>query len=104
MMSKLLRLAVLTSLALGCNPPADSGQDAKKPAPSDGADSPSDADEADADIAIVSEAGAAKKAAAARVIRVRAEPDPASKKDDSIYRYDRAALLTALTSVAGGRG
>ena len=64
----------------------------------------SDADEADADIAIVSEAGAAKKAAAARVIRVRAEPDPASKKDDSIYRYDRAALLTALKSVAGGRG
>ena len=45
MMSKLLRLAVLTSLALGCNPPADSGKDAKKPAPSDGADSPSDEDE-----------------------------------------------------------
>lgn len=64
----------------------------------------SNADEADADIAIVSEAGAAKKAAAARVIRVRAEPDPASKKDDSIYRYDRAALLIALKSVAGGRG
>jgi len=64
----------------------------------------SDADEVDADIAIVSEAGAAKKGAAGRVIRVRAEPDPASKKDDSIYRYDRAALLTALKSVAGGRG
>jgi two-component system chemotaxis sensor kinase CheA len=63
----------------------------------------SDADEVDADIAIVAEAGAARKAAAARVIRVRAEPDPASKKDDSIYRYDRVALLTALKSVAGGR-
>jgi len=64
----------------------------------------SDADEIEADLAIVSEATAAKEAAAGRVIRVRADPDPASKKDDSIYRYDRAALLTALKSVAGGRG
>ncbi len=64
----------------------------------------SDADEVEADLAIISEASAAKKAAAARVIRVRVDPDPASKKDDSIYRYDRAALLTALKSVAGGRG
>jgi two-component system chemotaxis sensor kinase CheA len=64
----------------------------------------SDADEVEADLAIVSEAGAARELAAARVIRVRAEPDPASKKDDSIYRYDRAALLTALKSVSGGRG
>jgi len=64
----------------------------------------SDADEAEADLAIVSEPRTAKAAAAARVIRVRSEPDPASKKDDSIYRYDRAALLTALKSVAGGRG
>jgi two-component system chemotaxis sensor kinase CheA len=64
----------------------------------------SDLDEIEADLAIVSEAVTAKKAAAARVLRVRSEPDPASKKDDSIYRYDRAALLTALKSVAGGRG
>ena len=64
----------------------------------------SDADEVDADIAIVSEPAAAKKTAAARVIRVRAEPDPASRKDDSIYRYDRAALLTALKAGAGGKG
>jgi len=64
----------------------------------------SDSDEVEADLAIISEAGAAKEASAARVIRVRAEPDPASKKDDSIYRYDRAAILTALKSVAGGRG
>jgi two-component system chemotaxis sensor kinase CheA len=60
-------------------------------------------DEVDADLAIVSGPAAAKEAVAARVIRVRAEPDPASKKDDSIYRYDRAALLTALKSVAGGK-
>jgi len=38
--SKLLRLAVLASLALGCNPPADD-KDAK-PTPSDGGGSPSD--------------------------------------------------------------
>lgn len=44
MMSKLLRLAVLTSLALGCNPPADKDS---KPAPSDAPASPSN-DEGDA--------------------------------------------------------
>ena len=64
----------------------------------------SDADEVEADLAIISESSASKDASAAQVIRVRAEPDPACKKDDSIYRYDRAAILMALKSVPGGRG
>ena len=63
----------------------------------------SDADETDADLAILS-AETAEEAAAARTIRLRSEPDPASEKDETIYRYDRAALLMALKTVRGGRG
>jgi len=63
----------------------------------------SDGDEVEADLAILSEASD-KDAAAARTIRLRADPDPASDKDETIYRYDRAALLMALKSAgAGGR-
>ena len=43
-------------------------------------------------------------AEAAQTIWLRTEPEPASKKDGSIYRYDRAGLLMALKSVGGGRG
>jgi two-component system, chemotaxis family, sensor kinase CheA len=35
---------------------------------------------------------------------LRAEPDAAGKKDDSIYRYDRVGLLMALKSAGAGRG
>ncbi len=64
----------------------------------------SEADEVEADIAIVSEPSDVTEAAAARTIRLRSQPDPSSKKDESIYRYDRAALLMALKSAgAGGR-
>jgi len=45
MMSKLFRLAVLASLAVGCKPSPDAGKETK-PAPSDGADKSSDEDEA----------------------------------------------------------
>jgi two-component system chemotaxis sensor kinase CheA len=38
-----------------------------------------------------------------KTIWLRSEPEAASKKDDSIYRYDRAGLLMALKSVSGGR-
>ena len=62
----------------------------------------SNVDEVEADVAIVSESSPGD-AAAARIIRLRAEPEAGSAKDDTIYRYDRAALLTALKSV-GGRG
>jgi two-component system chemotaxis sensor kinase CheA len=34
---------------------------------------------------------------------LRSEPEPKGKKDESIYRYDRAGLLMALKS-AGGSG
>ena len=38
-----------------------------------------------------------------RTIRLRQEPEAAGKKDESIYRYDRAGLLMALKSAAGGK-
>lgn len=60
----------------------------------------SEADELEVDLAILTDP-AAEDSAAARTIRLRSEPDPASKKDESIYRYDRAALLMALRSGTG---
>ena len=42
--------------------------------------------------------------AAKSAIWLRTEPEPANKKDDSIYRYDRAGLLMALKSAGSGRG
>ena len=62
----------------------------------------SEADEFEVDLAILSDASA-EDAAAARTIRLRSEPDPKSEKDETIYRYDRAALLMALKSVGAGR-
>ena len=59
----------------------------------------SEADESDADVAILSEGSAA--AAASRTIRLRSEPEPSSDNDDRIYRYDRAGLLTALKTAGG---
>ena len=41
---------------------------------------------------------------AARAIILRTDPEPSGKKDDSIYRYDRAGLLMALKSVASREG
>jgi two-component system chemotaxis sensor kinase CheA len=38
-----------------------------------------------------------------RTIWLRTEPEAAGKTDNSIYRYDRAGLLTALKSVSSGR-
>ena len=63
-----------------------------------------DTDEYEVDLAILSEVADAPDVLAARTIRLRSDPEPASRKDDSIYRYDREALLTALKSVAGGKG
>ncbi len=39
-----------------------------------------------------------------RTIWLRSDPEAAGKKDDSIYRYDRAGLLMALRTAASGRG
>ena len=54
-----------------------------------------------ADLVIASQGE--KVAAAARAIFVRSELEPKGKKDESIYRYDRAGLLMALKSAAGGK-
>ncbi len=50
-----------------------------------------------ADIVIASaEGGDTAPACAGEVVRIRARPEVAGAKDDSIYRYDRAALINAL--------
>jgi two-component system chemotaxis sensor kinase CheA len=41
---------------------------------------------------------------ARHAIILRNVPEPTGKKDESIYRYDRAGLLMALKSAAGGKG
>ena len=56
--------------------------------------------EGDADLVIAAE-GTAAEVKGARTIVLRSEPDSSGKKDDSIYRYDRAGLLMALKSAAG---
>jgi two-component system, chemotaxis family, sensor kinase CheA len=60
-----------------------------------------DEHEGDADLVIASEG---EKVEAARAIYLRSEPEPKGKKDESIYRYDRAGLLMALKSAGAGRG
>ncbi|HUE78911.1 MAG TPA: chemotaxis protein CheA [Sphingomicrobium sp.] len=60
-------------------------------------------DDVEADLVIASAGAKIAKGAAARTIRLRAEPEAAGAKDSSIYRYDRAALLVALKSGARGR-
>ena len=37
-------------------------------------------------------------------LAAHASPKPPDKKDESIYRYDRAGLLMALKSAGAGRG
>src|SRR5437764_4138767 len=58
----------------------------------------------DADLVIVSQGAEIAGDAAKHAIWLRSEPEPANKKDDSIYRYDRAGLLMALKSAGSGRG
>jgi two-component system chemotaxis sensor kinase CheA len=60
-----------------------------------------DEHDGEADLVITSERKAAAKAG--RTIVLRAEPEAAGAKDDSIYRYDRAGLLMALKSAGSGR-
>jgi two-component system chemotaxis sensor kinase CheA len=63
-----------------------------------------DEHQGDADLVIVSQGAEVAGDAAKKAIRLRTEPEPANKKDDSVYRYDRAGLLIALKSAASGRG
>lgn len=60
-------------------------------------------DDVDPDL-VIAPRGADADEAANQTIWLRAEPEAADKKDKSIYRYDRAGLLTALKTAAGGRG
>ena len=61
-------------------------------------------DETDADIAIASKGSDLPDAVARTTIWLRSDPDASGKKDESIYRYDRAGLLMALKSAGNGRG
>ena len=63
-----------------------------------------EADEIEADLVIASQGAKVATEAAKQTIWLRADPDSAGKKDDSIYRYDRAGLLMALKSAGAGNG
>jgi len=60
-----------------------------------------DNDEGDPDLVITAQG---EKVDAANAIYLRSEPEPKNKKDESIYRYDRAGLLMALKSAGAGSG
>ena len=60
-----------------------------------------DPSERPADLVIAAQG---EKVDAANAIYLRSDPEPKSKKDDSIYRYDRAGLLMALKSAGSGGG
>ncbi|MGE5062686.1 MAG: chemotaxis protein CheA [Myxococcales bacterium] len=63
-----------------------------------------DGDECDADLVIASKGAEVPEDKAKKTIWLRTDPEAAGKKDDSIYRYDRAGLLMALKSAGAGRG
>ena len=63
-----------------------------------------DRDETEADLVIACQGSEVPTNVVKRTIWIRSEPEAASKKDDSIYRYDRTGLLVALKSAGAGRG
>ena len=63
-----------------------------------------DEHEGHADLVIASQGTELPETSAKATIWLRNEPDAAGKKDDSIYRYDRAGLLMALKSAGSGSG
>jgi two-component system chemotaxis sensor kinase CheA len=62
-----------------------------------------DEDDDEADLVIAAQGAALRRDSAGQTIWLRADPDAAGKKDESIYRYDRAGLLMALKSAGAGR-
>src|SRR5439155_20809781 len=58
----------------------------------------------DADLVIASQGAKLPQEIAKNAIWLRAEAEASGKKDESIYRYDRAGLLMALKSAGAGRG
>jgi two-component system chemotaxis sensor kinase CheA len=63
-----------------------------------------DEHDADADLVIAAQGANVVGEAAKKTIWLRTEPEAAGKKDESIYRYDRAGLLMALKTAGAGRG
>jgi two-component system chemotaxis sensor kinase CheA len=63
-----------------------------------------DADDENADLVIAAQGTAVSSEASRQTIWLRTELEAAGKKDESIYRYDRAGLLMALKSAHAGRG
>ena len=63
-----------------------------------------DAENEKADVVIACLGEELPEHAGHKTIWLRSEPEVANTKDFSIYRYDRAGLLTALKSVGAGRG
>ena len=63
-----------------------------------------DADDDKADVVIACVGEDLPDSVNNKTIWLRTEPEAANKKDDSIYRYDRAGLLVALKSAGAGRG
>jgi two-component system chemotaxis sensor kinase CheA len=57
-----------------------------------------------ADLVIASQGAEVSRDQADKTIWLRTDPEPAGKKDESIYRYDRASLLVALKWGNAGRG
>jgi two-component system chemotaxis sensor kinase CheA len=62
-----------------------------------------DEHEGDADLVIAAQ-GVEVAGDASKTIWLRPDPDASGKKDESIYRYDRAGLLMALKTAGAGRG
>jgi two-component system chemotaxis sensor kinase CheA len=60
--------------------------------------------EGDADLVIAAQGVAVPEDGSGKTIWLRTEPDASGKKDESIYRYDRAGLLMALKTANAGRG
>jgi two-component system chemotaxis sensor kinase CheA len=56
-----------------------------------------------ADLVIASADDAPPQAGEGKVLRLRSQPDLVHENDDSIYRYDRAGLLAALSRSAAAR-
>ena len=56
-----------------------------------------------ADVVIASAEGEPPQGAEGKLLKIRSQPDLVHDSDDSIYRYDRAGLLAALSRSAAGR-
>ena len=63
-----------------------------------------DPEEEKADVVIATVGEELPRESVDKTIWLRDEPEASGKKDQSIYRYDRAALLMALKSASVGRG